>query len=236
MISENTPQWKINIFITISLLILAVLLFGIIYFFPRLNPIKVVNPQDFKLPVSTIVTPDPLVKPAGPIVPPIETIDPIKGPADAPVTIIYFADFACPFCNEMHNVWQQVFDEYGDNVRMVWKDMLIYPSSLGLHKAARCAQLQGSFWPYYDQIWDYKFKNSETTGLVDIAKNIGLDTKFFTQCLASVEIEQVVFGAAQQSLSVGVAEAPAYFIGDKYYSGYRDITEIRKIIDKQLGK
>lgn len=236
MISENAPQWKINIFIAISLFILVVLLFGIIYFVPRLNPIVKVDSEDFVLPTPSVVVNDPLIKPAGPIMPPIELIDPIKGSPDAEVTIIYFADFACPFCNEMHNVWQQVFDEYGDSVRIVWKDMLIYESSLGLHKAGRCAQLQGSFWEYYDEIWDYKFTSSLVVGLVDIADSLELDTEFFTQCLASAEIEQVVFGAAQQSLSVGIAEAPAYFIGDKYYSGYRDIEEIRELIDEQLAK
>ncbi len=236
MIPENVPQWKINVFITISLLILATMLFSIVYFFPRLNPLVENNAQDFELPTPTVVVNDPLVKPAGPIVPPIELIDPIKGSPDAEVTIIYFADFACPFCNEMHDVWQQVLDEYGDQVRIVWKDLLIYPSSLGLHKAARCAQLQGSFWEYYNQIWDYNFTSSLSVDLVSIAEDLDLDTEFFAQCLASAEIEQVVFGASQQALSVGVFEAPSYFIGDQFYDGYRDIEEIRELIDKQLGK
>ena len=236
MISENTPQWKINIFIIVSLLILATLFFGGIYFLPRLNPVSTTDSQDFSLPVPSVVQSDPLIKPAGPILPPIETIDPIKGPSSASVTIIYFSDFGCPFCKTMTHVWQQVLDEYGNDVRIVWKDLLINESSLGFHKAARCAQLQGNFWEYYDILWDYEFKSSTTSGLVDIANSLDLDDEFFVQCLGSSEIEQVVFGASQQSLSVGVYEAPSYFINDKFYDGFRDIEEIRAIIDEQLGR
>jgi len=236
MITAETPKWKIATFITVSLLFLFIILFGVVYSLARLDTLSV-GEEEFTLPVSTEIQTDPLVSPTGPLLPPIEEIDPVLGSLDAPVVIIYFADFTCPFCSEMHSVWQQVLSEYGDDVTIVWKDLLIYESSLGLHKGGRCAQLQGAFWPYYDRIWDYDFQGQSTSvGLINLAAELNLDTDFFAKCIASTDIENVVFGAARQSLSAGIGEAPSYFINDQFYTGFQDITEIRAIINAELGQ
>jgi len=82
--------------------------------------------------------------------------DPSIGPASAPVTLIEFSDFQCPFCQRVAPTLKQVKQKYGDKVRVVWKDFpltQIHPQAFKASEAAHCAAEQGKFWEYHDRLF-----------------------------------------------------------------------------------
>lgn len=229
---ESRVDAKHSVFIIISLL--ALLLLAVIGFMTWVGwQVGSVAPATTALQKATVVRPDPLVSPAGPIVPPIETLDPIRGNPNAAVTIIYFGDFRCAHCAEMSKVWEQVFAEYGDLVRLVWKDYTLGQGSLVYHKGARCAQVQGAFWQMYDAIYASEVGPS-TESLTQYAQSIGLDAEAYTSCLASQQIELVVYSSAEQSYAAGIEAAPSYFINDVFVEGQATYEEVAQIIEEQL--
>ncbi|MGB0757677.1 MAG: DsbA family protein [Patescibacteria group bacterium] len=232
MITENSSNKAVIVFTTIALVILALLLLASVYWLGRAD--LALQNTSSGLPQAEEIKYNSLIRPSGAVKPPIEDFDPVLGSDDAPVTIIYFADFACPYCNEMSANWEEIRLQYGDSVRFVWKDVMLYESSLGLHKGARCAQLQGAFWPYYYEVWEADFTSGKTISLINIASDIGLNTDEFAQCLADTDVERAVLSVSGQSVSAGVTNAPAYFINDSFYEGLRPYEEIEELIRAEL--
>ena len=115
----------------------------------------------------------------------IEATDPSLGRASAPVTVIEFSDFQCPFCQRVAPTLKQVRETYGDKVRIVWKDFpltQIHPQAFKAGEAAHCAGEQGKFWEYHDRL----FANQQPLQPDDLKKHaaeLGLDAAAFNACL-----------------------------------------------------
>ena len=111
---------------------------------------------------------------------------PAYGPKDAPITIVEFSDYECPFCKQWHEqVWNQLEKKYGNQIRLVYRDFPLY----GLHdnaapaaEAAHCADEQGKYWPYHDMLFsgDYQLSRQSYEA---IAVRLGLDSAKFAACL-----------------------------------------------------
>lgn len=231
---EKTPfKYKVFIFGSLGLL---VIFFGFLVYW-MVQTSEFYTPETTTLATPTIIEPNSLIRPATPMVPPIESLDPILGPDNAPITIIYYADFSCPYCQEMSSdVWPRVLADYGSYVRFIWKDMLIYDGSVSLHKGARCAQLQNRFWEYYTTMWSYEFTESRTQDLQTIANQLGIPSAQFTQCLADSSMEEVVLGVAAQGRNLGVVEAPAFFLNGEYHPGLYTYDEVVELIETALDE
>jgi protein-disulfide isomerase len=81
---------------------------------------------------------------------------PFKGAATAPVTIVEFSDFHCPFCKRVLPTLAQIESQYGDKVKLIFRDYPIdqlHPGARKAHEAARCANEQGKFWAYHDLLF-----------------------------------------------------------------------------------
>ncbi len=179
---------------------------------------------------------------------PITSTDHIRGNPDAPVKIVEYSDFECPFCKRFHETMKQVSAEYGDKVAWVYRH---YPLDQ-LHSKARkeavaseCAvELGGNdaFWKFTDRFFDLTPSNDQTdigTVLPQIAKEIGLDGAKFATCLASGKYDAHVEENVQDAAATGGNGTPWSIIvtnsGKKYpLSGAQPYEAVKQIIDLAL--
>lgn len=166
--------------------------------------------------------------------------DAIKGDVNAPVTIVEFSDFECPFCGRYFTqTMPEIISEYIDTgkVRYVFRD---FP--LGFHEnaqkageAAECAGEQDMYWEMHDVL----FENQGSLGLEDLkkhAESIGLNMAQFNECLDSGLMEQEVLDDLAEGSSYGVSGTPAFFINGRGISGAQPFSNFKKIIDEELAK
>ncbi len=162
--------------------------------------------------------------------------DPAKGPAEAPVTIIEFSDFQCPFCKRVLPVLEQVITTYPGKVRLVYRDfpiLSIHPHAQRSAEAAECAREQGKFWEYHDALFADQ-EQFAVTKLSDYARSIGLDMAAFEQCLASNKYTAEVQKDAADGEQAGVTGTPAFFINGRLLSGAQPFDAFRQIIEEEL--
>src|SRR5690606_14570992 len=110
----------------------------------------------------------------------VEAVGPSRGPADAPVTIVEFSDFECPFCGRANPTIEQVEKAYPDQVRVVFRDfpLPMHPHARKAAEAGHCANEQGKFWELHDKM----FANQRALGVDDLkgyAKEAGMDAAKF---------------------------------------------------------
>ena len=164
--------------------------------------------------------------------------DPSLGGASAPVTIVEFSDFQCPFCQRVAPTLKQVRDKYGDKVRIVWKDFpltQIHPEAFKAAEAAHCAGDQGKFWEYHDRL----FANQQALqpeSLKSYAASLGLDTAAFNSCLDSSKHGPRVSEGVAQGTRLGVNSTPMLYINGRMISGAQPLETFSAIIDEELSR
>jgi protein-disulfide isomerase len=164
--------------------------------------------------------------------------DPAAGPAAAPVTIVEFSDFQCPFCQSVAPTLKEVREKYGDEVRVVWKDFpltQIHPEAFKAAEAAHCAADQGKFWEYHDRL----FANQQALQperLKSYAADMGLDTAAFNSCLDSSKHGSRVSEGVAQGSRLGVNSTPTVYINGRMLSGAQPLQTFTTIIDEELSR
>lgn len=176
--------------------------------------------------------------------PPVLRVDlkvdgaPFKGNADAPVTIVEFSDFHCPFCRRVLPTLTQIESRYGDKVRLVFRDFPIdnlHPGARKGHEAARCANEQGQFWPYHDKLFANAPKASPEE-LKGYAKEVGLDVAAFERCFESGKYRAAVQQDIERGKQAGVTGTPAFFINGRLVTGAQPLSVFARIIDDELAR
>jgi protein-disulfide isomerase len=160
---------------------------------------------------------------------------PAKGPANAPVEIVEFSDFQCPYCLAAHPTVQRVLDTYGDRVRFVYRNYPLpnHPNARPAAEAAQCANSQGRFWPYHDRL----FADQSKLGDADLkrtAAELGLDASRFNACLDSHQFKSVVDADLQAGQDAGITGTPAFFINGRELTGAQPYEQFQRIIDEEL--
>jgi len=157
------------------------------------------------------------------------------GPEDAPVTIIEFSDFECPYCVRIYPTLQQVVKKYQGKVRLVYRH---FP--LGIHANARkaaeaslCAGEQGRFWEMHNVMFD-NIRSLSPQGLKGLAAGIGLQTQAFDSCLDSGKFASVVERDLRDGERVGVTGTPATFVNGRMLSGAVPLEQLTAIIEEEL--
>lgn len=177
--------------------------------------------------------------------PPIDSSDHIRGGQNAEITLIEYSDFECPFCSRFHPTTQQVLDEYGDQVRIVYRHFpldSIHPKARPAALASECvAELGGndSFWAFADAI----FAN-QATALADLAgtaASVGVSQSAVQNCIDSDKHASVVEDQYQGGLGAGVTGTPGNFIvnskGDTWLiPGALPYEQIKITIDEALNQ
>ena len=177
--------------------------------------------------------------------------DPIIGSPDAPITIIEFSDFQCPFCARFHvQTLPLLLDEYIDQgkVKLVFRDFpiqSIHPNALPAAVAAECANEQGQFKAMHDMLFDNQgqWSNQETVNALDMfsqyAVQIQLDQETFDSCLASGKYIEEIRNDLDDGRSYDVTGTPGFFIGNDEIGyvelkGAQPFESFKKVIDAQL--
>jgi protein-disulfide isomerase len=163
---------------------------------------------------------------------------PFKGPATAPVTIVEFQDFHCPFCQRVQSTLVQLAARYGDRVKLVYRDFPIdslHPQARNAHEAARCANAQGRFWSYHDALYA-KPPNGSLDGLKAIAKEADVELEAFERCLNARTYRSAVQSDIDEGTRLGVAGTPTFFINGRVISGAQPLETFTRIVDEELAR
>jgi protein-disulfide isomerase len=155
------------------------------------------------------------------------------GPADAPITIVEFADFQCPYCARHAPVLAHVRQKYGDQVRIVFRHMPVHQGAVIAAEAAVAAAEQGKFWAFHDQIWAH-FGHLTRADLESFAKAAGLDMAQFRAALDTRRYHDAVMAEYAAAESLGVDGTPTVFINGQPVVGSRSEQDFDRIIDAHL--
>jgi protein-disulfide isomerase len=161
----------------------------------------------------------------------------VKGNADAPVTIVEFADFQCPYCRKSEATLKELLKKYGGRIKLAYRDFPL--SEIHEHaeltaEASHCALAQGKFWEMHDAMFADGAKLDEP-GLVKSALALGLDQNSFETCLKSGKYKSAVLQDVEAASQAGVNATPAFFINGESLNGARSEAEFAEIIDRQLA-
>jgi protein-disulfide isomerase len=160
---------------------------------------------------------------------------PQRGGDNAPVTIVEYSDFQCPYCRQAESSLRQVLKKYGDRVRLVYMD---FPLSFHQHAmdaaiAARCADEQGQFWAYHDALFENPSELS-TPALKTVAAQLGLDRASFDACLDEHKYESAVVADRTQGELAGAHGTPYFIVDGHSMSGAQPPSAFESVIDRDL--
>ena len=161
-----------------------------------------------------------------------------RGPREAPVTIVEFSDFHCPFCKTVVGTLKQITAQYGDRVRWVFRDFPIpalHPEAQIAHEAARCAGEQGKFWAYHDILFD-RAPVSAPAALRDLALLAGAEPARFNQCLSSNKYRAAVNADMEAGAQLGITGTPTFFINGALFVGNQPLAEFQRAVERELAR
>jgi protein-disulfide isomerase len=162
---------------------------------------------------------------------------PFRGPKTAPVTIVEFTEFQCPFCASAASTLRQIAVRYREKVRIVFRDfpLAIHDDAPKAAEAAACANDQGKFWEMHDKL----FANQSKLKVADLkryAGEVGLDPDRFNQCLDSGKHANKWHQDVADGLGYGVTGTPTFFINGRILSGALPLDELASVIDDELQR
>ncbi len=167
------------------------------------------------------------------------TYDParVRGKPDAPVTIVEFSDFQCPYCSKAQSTLKDLLARYGGQLKLAYRDFPmrnLHPQAELAAEAGRCAQEQGKFWEFYDALFA-DHSSLDTARLEAAARNLGLNENAFRSCLSSGKFKAEVDRDLQEGARAGVAGTPSFFINGQFVNGAQPEAEFIRIIDRELA-
>lgn len=162
---------------------------------------------------------------------------PVLGPATAPVTMVEFSDYQCPYCRRAQGAVDQILGKYQGKIRFVHRDFPLegHPRAMPAARAARCADEQGKFWDYHHALLtaagdfsDQDFKSR--------AAALGLDASKFESCLQSPRHDEFIKASIEDGARIGVSGTPSFFINGRMLFGARPVEQFQEIIDAELAR
>ena len=161
---------------------------------------------------------------------------PALGPAKAPVTMVEFSDYQCPYCRRAQATVDEIVAKYKDKVRLVHRDFPLdgHPRAMPAARAARCAGEHGKFWDYHRGLLTVlgDFSEQDFKGR---AAALGLDASRFEACLQSSRHDEEIRASIEDGARIGVTGTPAFFINGRMLFGARPVEQFQDIIDAELA-
>jgi len=159
------------------------------------------------------------------------------GPADAPITIVEFSDFECPFCRRWHaEVYKPLLAAYPGKIRLVYRNLpltSLHPDAMSAAEAAMCAGEQDVYWKYHDKLF-----SSESLGnsvYIQYAQDLGLNVPTFESCLSNHKYQKTIEADSDFALNLGVRSTPTFFINGLALVGAQPLDVFKQVIDKELA-
>ncbi len=160
---------------------------------------------------------------------------PVRGPRNAPITVVLFSDFQCPFCSRVEPSIAELQKLYAGKVRVAWKNypLPFHNNAKPAAEAALAANEQGKFWEMHDIL----FKNQQALTAADLekyAKEIGLDMTKFKAAIDSHKFAAQIEADTKQGSALGVQGTPAAFVNGQLVSGAQPVDAFKKIVEAEL--
>jgi protein-disulfide isomerase len=161
---------------------------------------------------------------------------PARGPSNAPIEMIEFSDFQCPYCVRAYPTLMQVLNTYGDRIRLVYRHYPLpnHPNARPAAEAAQCVNEQGKFWQYHDKLFTSNGRLSEDD-LKRSAAEVGVDAAKFAACVESRKFKDDVNADIVAGDQAGVSGTPAFFINGRVLTGAQPFEAFKRIIDEELA-
>jgi protein-disulfide isomerase len=167
----------------------------------------------------------------------IEPKGPSIGPEDAAVTIVEFSDYQCPYCKRAEPIIQQVLQRYPESVRFVFRHFpldRIHPQARGAAEAAACADEQGRFWEFHEQLFAEGAKFDESD-LEAYAVKAEVEIDGFRTCIQEGRTTALVEEDLQAGRKAGVTGTPAFFVNGIRLTGARPVEEFVELIEQEIS-
>ncbi|MDP3995762.1 MAG: DsbA family protein [bacterium] len=209
-----------NVYLSILIITVALLIGGaIIYIQSSKSGDKSFQPEEFQ---------------------PEESPGHVRGNPEAPVTIVEFSDFQCPFCQRFHPTMKQILENYPEDVRWVYKHFpldSIHSQARPAAEASECVWEQkgdDGFWQFADGVFENQPRMSDSLYL-ELASNMSLDMGQFEECLSSGKYENKVETDLREGAKMGVRGTPGNFVNGEFVEGAASYEELESIIKKVLS-
>jgi protein-disulfide isomerase len=163
--------------------------------------------------------------------------DPALGPADAPITLIEFSDYQCPFCTKWHDeVYGRLLEEYGDKVRFVYRDLPLsfHGDAQSAAEAANCAGEQGAYWEFHNALFSEQY-GLGVKAYQKYAADMGLDWDALAACLAEGRYTEEVKADSAFAENLGISSTPTFFINGIAIVGAQPYEVFKQVIDLELA-
>jgi protein-disulfide isomerase len=163
-----------------------------------------------------------------------EDDDPVRGPGDAPITIIEFSDFRCPFCKRFYTeTLTPLLEAYPEQIRFIYRD---FPVVGGFEAAlaSECAHEQDAYWDYHDLLFGGEYDDLSNEALLAYAEQLTLDLDAFSTCLNEERYADEVENDARYAAELGVTGTPTFFINGIPLVGAQPLEIFRQLIDAEL--
>jgi len=159
----------------------------------------------------------------------------MRGPKNASVVIVEFADYECPYCQQIHPQLKKLESDFEGKVAMAYRDfpLPMHPRARKAAEAARCAGAQGKFWDFHDLLFDTK--KIEAAELKEDARTLHLDTAAFDKCLDSGEQAAAIQKDLTQGQHLGLTGTPSFFINGHFFSGAVSYDTLHNYVAQQLA-
>lgn len=160
----------------------------------------------------------------------------VRGDFNAPITLVEFSDFECPYCENHYPTLNKILSDYQGQVRLVYKHfpLSFHPNSEKAAEASECADEQGKFWGYHDKLFDNQPSGLSTDKFKQWAKDLGLNSQQFDNCLDTGKYAQKVQADYQEGVTKGVNGTPATFVNGILVSGALPYEQFKSAIDQLL--
>ena len=165
---------------------------------------------------------------------------PFRGPKDAKVTMVRIFEFACPYCERSRATMDQLRKQYGRDLRIVYKHLIIHPQAATLPAQAACAaDQQKRFFEMEEALWEKAYKQNRDfsqTNIEKIARGLGLNMQRFRRDMHSPQCVKRVADDEALVKKVGARGTPAFYINGRFISGARPVHFFQQVIDEELAK
>jgi len=163
--------------------------------------------------------------------------DPSIGPEDAPVTVVEFSDYQCPYCQAWYQqTFNQLLANYPNQIRFVYRDLPLpmHPEAIPAAEAAHCAGDQGEYWNFHNALFSGQYSLGRAA-YEQIAATLELDTAAFTACLDDHRYQAEINADAADAARVGLNGTPSFVINGRILVGALPFESFKTVIDEELG-